>query len=391
MGLQNLAAPLWIALLLSTTLVAQEPVTKKSDPALTAKLQATFDQRTEEWRDATQEFWAYVNKFHTGSGDVKFSEQIEWAKHESTVRDAMQAALAAASALITEDTENREARAFVAQSILYHAQTDWYEGLTDASLAMLSVGIKDIQLNVIAGVSAVANGDYALAREHLAEVPDDDQGLAKVARRLVFMLDELEAAWEIEEKIRQAEAKADDLPRVVLKTTRGDVVLELFENEAPNTVASFISLVEDGFYDNVPFYQVVAHEFAQSGDRDGDGSGKADYRIRDEAIGQRGIFRGSLVMAKIPNPNAANDPEAPATIPHTGSSQFLITFLPFNPQYKELACFGRVIEGMGAISTLNRVSIEKEKDAPPSLPDSIIEAEVVRKRDHEYKPETLPY
>ena len=58
-------------------------------------------------------------------------------------------------------------------------------------------------------------------------------------------------------KIRQAEAKADDLPRVVLKTNRGDIEMELFENEAPNTVANFISLVEKGFYDGVSFHRVL--------------------------------------------------------------------------------------------------------------------------------------
>ena len=51
--------------------------------------------------------------------------------------------------------------------------------------------------------------------------------------------------------IREAEAKADDLPRVKLKTTKGDIVIELFENEAPNTVANFISLVEKRFYDGL--------------------------------------------------------------------------------------------------------------------------------------------
>ena len=55
-------------------------------------------------------------------------------------------------------------------------------------------------------------------------------------------------AWAKEKAIRDAEAKADDLPRVLLKTNKGDIVIELFENQAPNTVANFISLVKKGFY-----------------------------------------------------------------------------------------------------------------------------------------------
>ena len=48
--------------------------------------------------------------------------------------------------------------------------------------------------------------------------------------------------WKKELAIRAREAKTDDLPRVLFQTNRGDIVLELFENEAPNTVANFISL-----------------------------------------------------------------------------------------------------------------------------------------------------
>src|SRR5262249_27501089 len=63
--------------------------------------------------------------------------------------------------------------------------------------------------------------------------------------------------WEREQKLRQAEAKADDLPRVKLHTTRGDIVVELFENDAPNTVANFVNLVEKGLYDNTQFHRVL--------------------------------------------------------------------------------------------------------------------------------------
>ena len=50
------------------------------------------------------------------------------------------------------------------------------------------------------------------------------------------------AAWKKEQAIRAAEAKADDLPRVLLKTNRGDVVIDLFEDQAPKTVENFVGL-----------------------------------------------------------------------------------------------------------------------------------------------------
>ena len=57
--------------------------------------------------------------------------------------------------------------------------------------------------------------------------------------------------------LRQAEALKNDLPRVELKTTKGTIVLELFENEAPGTVGNFVFLVENGYFDKMLFHQVV--------------------------------------------------------------------------------------------------------------------------------------
>lgn len=87
----------------------------------------------------------------------------------------------------------------------------------------------------------------------------------------------MQALWEIEEQRRTAEAKADDLPRVRLviehrrfardpsgkpltvveSTGREEVLLELFENEAPRTVANFVELVSSGFYDGTKFHLAV--------------------------------------------------------------------------------------------------------------------------------------
>ena len=165
----------------------------------------------------------------------------------------------------------------------------------------------------------------------------------------------------------------------------------MFEDSAPNTVANFISLVEEGFYDNVTFYHVSKNEYVQTGDPEGDGSGDAGYHIKDEhdADTARSVFRGSLLMAKLPNPLAEKDPTQPATIPNSGSCQFLITLLPMHAPLLEMTCFGRVLEGIGAISTVNRVSATEKAEGPQSLPDSIISAEVVRKREHAYEPEVI--
>ncbi|MCP4813808.1 MAG: peptidylprolyl isomerase, partial [Planctomycetaceae bacterium] len=104
------------------------------------------------------------------------------------------------------------------------------------------------------------------------------------------------------------------MPRVKMTTSKGEVVIELFENEAPDTVGNFVSLVEVGFYDNKKFHRVLKNFVAQTGCPKGDGTGDAGYSIYCECAkaDYRKHFRGSLSMAHAG--------------PDTGGSQFFITF-----------------------------------------------------------------
>lgn len=165
--------------------------------------------------------------------------------------------------------------------------------------------------------------------------------------------------WAVEAPIREKEAKADDLPRVKLATTKGDVEIELFENEAPNTVANFVELVEKKFYDGLSFHRVLPAFMAQGGCPKGNGTGDAGYRFKDElGPNHRKHFRGSLSMAN--------------SGPDTNGSQFFITHLPTAWLDGKHTVFGRVIKGQEAVDLLQ-----------PG--DKIVKAEVLRKRPHEYK------
>ena len=175
-----------------------------------------------------------------------------------------------------------------------------------------------------------------------------------------------------EMKVREAEAADDDLPRVKIETTKGPIVVELFENEAPNTVANFISLVEDGFYDGTPFHRVIGGFMAQGGDPTGTGTGGPGHVIACECYepDARKHFLGSLSMA-----HAGKD---------TGGSQFFLTFRPTEHLDGRHTVFGRVIEGFDVLPKLVRT----EGPFAGSAPDQIVKAEVLRKRDHDYNPET---
>ena len=211
-------------------------------------------------------------------------------------------------------------------------------------------------------LSAVGGSAEKQARvEELKEVIEDDRKKVK---------DEM--------TLRAAEAEADDLPRVKIKTSAGDLVIELFENEAPNTVANFLSLVDKGFYAGTPFHRVIPEFMAQGGDPTGRGTGGPGYVIPCETDqpNARQHFRGSLSMA-----HAGKD---------TGGSQFFLTFRPTQHLDGKHTVFGRVIEGFDVLPKIHRTQSPDGRPIPGIKPDTILEAEVVRKRPHDYAPQTLP-
>jgi cyclophilin family peptidyl-prolyl cis-trans isomerase len=246
-------------------------------------------------------------------------------------------------------------------------------GLIDAG-----AGAKYPQLYFWGGLAAYNTNDFELAEKYFAEsskaggeVGQLSPSLVQAALQAQGNLATLKKAWEKESAIREAEAKADDNPRVKLTTTKGDVVIELFENEAPQAVANFLTLVKDGFYDGLTFHRVLPAFMAQGGDPDGNGSGGPGYSIKCECYkpDYRHHFRGSLSMA-----HAGRD---------TGGSQFFLTFVPTSFLDGKHTVFGRVVEGMENASSIKR-------GEPVRSPDKIVKAEVLRDRGHEYKFDKLP-
>jgi len=166
---------------------------------------------------------------------------------------------------------------------------------------------------------------------------------------------------------------AEELPQVLFKTSKGDVLIELYEDEAPNTVANFISLVENKHYDGLTFHRVIDGFMAQGGDPTGTGAGGPGYSIACEcyAPNARRHQRGTLSMA-----HAGKD---------TGGSQFFLTFVATPHLDGKHTVFGQVVQGMENVDQLMRRDPSR---GGPS--DKIVEAVVVRKRNHEYVPKTLP-
>jgi len=148
-----------------------------------------------------------------------------------------------------------------------------------------------------------------------------------------------------------------DTETIVLETTKGRVVIGLRPDLAPNHVERIKTLASQGFYDGVPFHRVIDGFMAQTGDPKGNGTGGSDLPDIPAEFSQTAQFkRGTVGMARSGNPNSAN-------------SQFFICFDDARFLDKQYTVWGKVVEGMDVVDTIN-------KGEPPRSPDKIVKATV---------------
>lgn len=155
-------------------------------------------------------------------------------------------------------------------------------------------------------------------------------------------------------------------PTAIMATNKGNITLELFTDRMPITTENFISLAENGFYDNTKFHRVIDGFMIQGGDpntrgedRSTYGRGGPDTTIQDEFVSAEHLtnVRGTVAMANTGQPNS-------------GGSQFFIntadnTGLDFDkePLSSKHPVFGRVIAGMDVVNAISAVTTD-ERDIP---------------------------
>jgi cyclophilin family peptidyl-prolyl cis-trans isomerase len=284
---------------------------------------------------------------------------------------------AAALGLLAVDPKNQDALQIAKAVVAGSLETDDPEKALAIASQVAAADAADAEISLMAASAAMLLSKLDAVEVWLGKAKPGGAP-ADTVSGIEQALSRERPKFEAEMAKRQAEAAADDLPRVKLDTTAGDIVVELFENEAPNAVANFISLVEKGFYDGTPFHRVIPGFMAQGGDPTGTGTGGPGHTIACECEnpGARKHFRGSLSMA-----HAGKD---------TGGSQFFLTFRPTEHLDGKHTVFGRVLSGDDVLAKLARTQDAEGRPVPGVQPDKIQKAEVLRKRDHAYVPKTLP-
>jgi peptidyl-prolyl cis-trans isomerase B (cyclophilin B) len=122
--------------------------------------------------------------------------------------------------------------------------------------------------------------------------------------------------------------------KVLLKTNKGDIKLELNPAEAPITVNNFVVLARDGYYDGLKFHRVVPGFVIQGGDPTGTGSGGPGYKFQDEPV-KRTYRAGTVAMA-----NAG---------PNTNGSQFFVCLEDQPSLPPSYTIFGDTISGLDVV------------------------------------------
>ena len=137
-----------------------------------------------------------------------------------------------------------------------------------------------------------------------------------------------------------------------ISTSRGDIQIELYADKVPNTVANFVKLVADGFYDGLSFHRVIDDFMVQTGCPEGSGRGGPGYQFEDEFDAElRHDAPGILSMAN--------------SGPNSNGSQFFITHVATPWLDDKHSVFGRVTDGQDVVNAveqgdiMNKVSVEE--------------------------------
>jgi peptidyl-prolyl cis-trans isomerase B (cyclophilin B) len=149
------------------------------------------------------------------------------------------------------------------------------------------------------------------------------------------------------------------MTKATINTSKGVIELELFDEDAPKTVANFVELAGKGYYDGLTFHRVIPDFMIQGGCPTGDGTGGPGYEFEDEQSGHP-VVRGAIAMAnRGPNTN--------------GSQYFIVTADECSWLDGKHTVFGRVSAGMDVVDLISAVDRDgRDRPLDPVTTDSVV-------------------
>lgn len=404
LSLALIGGPFMIALLLngvsngvsngvfnSVSLAQEEKPAPEKGPSDGGKAFGKFNEQLKKWTVIVKQVRQIQIEYSVAEEEERAGLSKKFYAKKEEARKLMQEVARLGEEAYKADPRDGSLRDFVLQmakgSLMLRDDYD----TTLRLLKLLIENIETVELRDqslvyrLAGITAFNLSELDLADEYLKKARSDQE-----AAKYRGMLKDERKYLKEEKKLQDAKVKAgEELPLVLLKTSKGDITVELFENEAPETVAIFISLVESKFYDGTSFHRVVSGiqkigGYAEGGLSKDETVKDPEYDVEREANDKkyRRHFRGSLSMQYGDNDKAG--------------SQFMITFKPLRDRDLVLdpdgkpesgyTVFGRVIDGWDVLSKLQRRNPDLQQQQIGIDPDKIETATVKRKRKHDYVP-----
>ena len=341
---------------------------------------AKFNEKLAEWKSTIIELTVLRQEYffaETREAGQSLLEKYEKTKAAGT-RIVRELKFAAAEAYQANPIQNSEYYKLLVRSLTYD-----FEDSGDMSVALaVAKALNSQPINDGEIASQVCKcffmcDQFEEAEKLLAGAAAGDPALDQIAQ----LITKLKPRWE-EEQQKRARDKDAQLPRAIFETTKGRFVVELFEDDAPNTVKNFVNLAQKGFYDKQDFFRVIPFTFAATGSPNADINGNPGFFLKNEGIDplkRRGNFRGTLCA---PSWNEDNT-RVLGTI-------FMITFGPFQPANTSGYCnFGRVIKGMEVVDALARSQNKEGEKNEEFKPDKVLKVTLENLRDTVYEPEVI--
>lgn len=250
--------------------------------------------------------------------------------------------------------------------LLFGQYSEWARLSPEDFKQWLSTAAEELEIDVQRFQNDIESGQYALEMEEAFY-----QGIASGIPGTPFLflngslyqvepsLTNLEAYIRLE---LLTEEQYDEYPPMILEDDVqyiarieleiGEVIVQLYPDHAPLAVNNFIFLAQEGWFDGNPFLRIVPDSYVESGDPTGTGFGGPGYYFADEITDALAFDEPGMVALSSSGPN-------------TNGSQFFITLAPFPELNNSRTIFGRLIDGLDLLKSLNaRQPLEDFLDPP---------------------------